>query len=442
MSEHLLTRALLALALTSGCDDELPPPTIEVWVVTAEGGDPFAGRRFDALTLEVAQGDRPPVRIERAIDDDFDLSIAFDGLTDSTRVRVHLEGPDDTLHGAPPAFVPVSAGGLVNLVVGPPARCQRVPDARLPTGRRQRPMVLADTFVLALGGVEGAEPRRGVTSVDLLRQRSVDDVSTMGALPALVGAGGAGVAAVYGAGRVALASELGAVRYDLGAREAREQPLSIHAGAGPTSVALSVGDAAVIIGGEAARATWITADERLLSIALAARRASAAAAAIGGVAIVAGGDAPDAPAAELLRPSRDSSEPFGETDGVRVGPALVAAGGRLWLVGGRGADGELRDDTILVLGCPDACRVEPGPTWADPREGAVAAGPYLVAGDRIDQMAPDGTLTEIARLTAPRRAPLVVPYESGVLAILGGEDAEGTPLRDIELCFPPELNPL
>ncbi len=434
-------RLLALLILCLACSDPLPPATVELRVITADSRDPFEVASLTRATFALAQGDADPITVTEELDETFDVGLVLPDLTARTRTRVLLDDAEGlALHGAAPSFVPVASGGLVRVVVGPPGTCAIVGRASLPTGRVARGHALADTFAVLVAGTDPAgAPSAGVTSIDLLRFDTLDDQTTDGRLPALEGLRGPARAASLATSKLVIVSDDAAVRYDLGVFTDREAPLNLHDGAAATSAVGSVGSAAVVAG-PTARFTWITAEERLIEQSLASARASAALAALGEVALLAGGELdPEAPVAELLRPT-GSAPIVGPDPGVRRDGVLLVSGDRALLVGGLDAAGEPRTDTVLFEGCPDDCRATAGPTWEHPRPGIVAAGDLLVGGNRVERF--DGAaMLEHATLTVSRRAPLAARLDGGLLLVAGGE-GDPSPRTEVELCFPAELTPL
>lgn len=423
------------------CSDGPSRLQIAVAVVTASGGDPLTAAAFDSVTVEVAQEDRPVTRVTRRLDGSFDVPIEIGSLTSETRVRVRLDGAEPWV-GAPPAFVPVASAGLVRVVVGPAGSCATVPEAELPAVLERPAMTRVETFALVAGGRDDSGPSTSVAFVDLVRFFS-------DALDPLTLGSGYGRAAFLGVGRAVVVTEGGALLYDLADAEARNTPLMpVHAGAGPASVVVQRPGGAVIAGGEAAAApvdgvTWIFEDGRALTSTLAVPRRRAAALALDNFVVVAGGSEAG-PVAEVLNASTQESSPVAYEDGVRLDPLLVRDGDALWLIGGLGADGTVREDTVQLLGCPTACRAEAGPSWATARAGAVFADGYLVGGDerveRVSFRAGVWTVEPAFELQAPRREPLAMVFESGVLVVVAGSDDAG-PRNDVEICWPEALTP-
>ncbi|MCB9624884.1 MAG: hypothetical protein H6721_06205 [Sandaracinus sp.] len=433
-------RTLLCLVLLLGCSDPIPAPTVDIRVITPDSRDPFDEASITRIRLELQQDDADPVVTDEEVDADFDLGLILENLTARARVRVTLFDADGiAFHGAPPPFVPLSSGGLVRILVGPPGRCAVVPRAALPTARARRGHTRADTFAMLLAGLDGETRSTGVTSIDLLRFDTFDDRTTGGLLPALTLASGPARAATFGTSRLLLVTDTTAARYDLAVTESREATVILHPGATTRSAVASIGSAAVVAGGSTAAGTWINAEGRLVPLTLASSRVDGVVAEIGGVALLTGGETPDgAPVAELLR-ADGSTTPIAGTDGVRRQPVLLRSGDTLLLLGGLDADGAVRTDTLRFDGCPADCRVSAGPEWTNPREGVVAAEDLLVGGAEVERF--DGTsLVPFATLQVSRRDPLVSRFESGVLLVAGGES--DVPRNEVELCYPEALTPL
>lgn len=451
------TRFVLALVLVPllagsqpGCTDATAP-SLAVQLVAPDGGDPTVGTDIDTLTVHVRQGDGPVMDLTSGVDP-VDLDVAIDDLTAPIELTVELTGPTDRLIGAPPVFVPLESGTL-RIVVGPPGSCAELTGDRaaLATPRASAGVVDEDTFALVAGGFEVSGASGRVEAFDLVRMQRAAEIAD---LPSLAGASRA---APVGDGKVLVVSDQAApVLYDLRNPDQRLVPVTLHAGADATSavVALPDGGAVVLGGGGDAPVdgvTWVASDGTTHAARLAVPRARAAATAFGDLVLVAGGMADGDPLVELIGPADTmgrvvAAEP---THGVRDGALLAERGGRAWLLGGTDALGDVRTDTLLLSGCPDACAVAPGPTWPDARVGVAAlpidAGLLLVGGG--DAGAP-GALVERARLdtalptfepapplAVPRSQAGVVRFASGVTVVLGGRAAGGV-TGSVEVCWP------
>ncbi|MEM9073521.1 MAG: hypothetical protein AAGE52_33755, partial [Myxococcota bacterium] len=343
-----MRRALLALFLLS-CNDGPSAVTVDVQVVTATGGDPLAAAAFETLTVEVAQDDRPITRISERAGGTFDLPIAIDSLTNSTRVRVRLEGAVPYV-GAPPRFVPVATGGLVRVIMGPAGTCEVVPEADLGDAREQWATTrVGGDFAIFAAGVDEDGPSTAVAFLDLVRFFGGD-------LDDLAMASGRGRATFVGPTRAVVTTEGGTSLYDLANAEERNRGLAVHAGAGLRSAVASVSTRALIAGGDLAGEpvdgiTWLLEDGAVADtegMTLQTPRRDAAAAFLGQLAIVAGGSQ-DGLVAELLNLNTETSTPIPFDDGVREGAVLARDGEALLLLGGTNESGELRTDTVSIL---------------------------------------------------------------------------------------------
>ena len=435
MSRRLLLLLTLGCGLACGlaaCGQDTPPPTVEVRLVTADGGNPLDRGLFDRVTVEVEQIGRPTTTVTRDLDGELDLGVEFDSLGGAMTLRVRFEGGGATLVGESPEFVPASAGGLVRVMMGAPGSCERASDAILRAPRSAAAIVRNDTFVTRFAGLEGG-PSARVEFVDLLRWRAgeLDDL-TLGAGPAA----GASLAA----GESVVASAEGGFRYDLADSEVRERPLELHAGAGPGSVVVATEGGVAILGGELDGApvgavTWVAADGGVHQTRAAPRRGGAAIA-IGDAVLVAGGEG-EGMVAELLRPTEAEGTPIGDDDGVRRDPVLVQTlvgdATAAWLVGGVDAEGAPRLDHVALLGCPGACRAEPATDPAVELVGPSALGDTVVAGAQVLQARFDGrwSFEQTHTLATPRqRAGLVRFGDEGPLVVVAGDDR-----ADVEVCW-------
>ncbi len=417
-----------------GCQSDPAPPTVEVQLIAPDGSNPLAEGGFSSILVEVAQAGRPTTRVRRDLEGDVDLAVEIDSLGGQTSLRVAFEGATDLI-GAPPTFVPGTAGGLVRIVMGEPGSCVRVPDAAFTAPRSQTANARIDTFLTVAAGLDDALLSSRVEFLDLLRMFS-------GELDDLVGPRGRAQGANLGENRFAIISEQGAASFDLSIAEDRESAVSLHPGAGVDSAVVSYAGGAAVIGGSLDGAavsdvSWIAADGRVHRTQLSAPRSGAVAIALGDRVLVAGGTT--GAVAEMLEPASDMGAPFGESEPLRLGATILADDEAFWLVGGVDDLGEPRTDHVSLLGCPGACRAEPGVEPAVEAVDVTGQGGWLVRDADVSEARFDGrwSLQPRFTLTAPRRRPALVVFESGVLVVAAGEGRS-----DVEMCFPDELTPV
>jgi len=420
------------LLLCCACSSQVPAARFDVELIGPDGRSPFDEGDY-AINVQIAQPGRLPIEETLDVSGDFASAVpVFDDHVE-TRIRVVIEGPDGQLVGAPPPFVPSASGGRLRVVVGEPGTCEELRDVELENLRLTPAVARVDTFAVVAGGrsLEGAA-LTSVEFIDLLRLFSGDleDMTI----------GGEGSGARLGVDASLLVFGGGGVRYDLSVQESRESNVPLHAGAGPRSAVLAVGEQQVAIlgGADAAEVTWVAANGNTLMSSLAGPRADATAFPLDDQVLLAGGDGPSV--AELV--TRSGATPIGEDDGVRRNPLLVPAGDDLWLLGGVDDEGAARTDTVVLRGCPGACTAEPGPEWPDARIGATAATdlPYVVDGERVLAIGAGPTFTELARLQHTRAGAAAIGLDSGLVLVVGGTDG-ATPRSDVEVCFPSELLP-
>lgn len=421
---------LLASLLLFGCDDAPASPTISVRVISPSGGDPLSEASFSNVRIDVLQEGRPLTTVTETVADGFDLPIEINSFFLPTQVRVRLDGAQ-TWVGAPPGFVPVASGGLVRIVVGPVGECAIVDDAELTTARDQAATVLIDTFVLSAGGEAPSGPSRAVEFIDLLRFRD-------GELEDMALGGGAATGGFIGDAKALLITDEGSLIYDLGSEEREQAFTMLHDGADETATAIERTNGVTVVGG-GMEATFVWDDGRSAELAVDGARIRPAGASFGAnVLIVQGGE----PFAEYLEPDGDRTT-IDYDDGERYGAIIARDQDALWLLGGTDGAGTPRNDTVSILGCPNACAPSVGPEWeGDPP--TAARDDLVIAGDQVFRVSFGAGVWQrelLWTLNARRDGALLIEFESGIVVVVGGSDIGGA-RPDVEICWPDELRPL
>ncbi|MGB5810233.1 MAG: hypothetical protein WBG86_06865, partial [Polyangiales bacterium] len=177
-------------------------------------------------------------------------------------------------------------------------------------------------------------------------------------------------------------------------------------------------------------------------------RSGPAAVALGADVLVIGGD--EAGDAELLREGSATGEPVTDlSDGVRESGLLVGdAQSRALLIGGTDSEGAIRQDSVRIEGCPDACVSSAGPQWATARLQALQpeATALIIGGaesteiEEVQWSGDDVRIAPLFDLTVPRAAAGGIVFESGAFVVGGGDDGVNR-RADFEFCAPDPLAP-
>ncbi|MBN8614294.1 MAG: hypothetical protein J0L92_27085 [Deltaproteobacteria bacterium] len=468
-----LRRALPAIAaiatLSAGCDDNRAPFSIEI--VTAAGTDPVAGAGTGRLRVLVAQ-DGQPTR-DQGVDlvgGTFQLDVAIADFGVPTRIGVELVRDGVTSIGALPSFAPVGFP-FVRVPVVPRGTCATLAPQRFATARVGHALVTVDALVLVIGGLDGTATPAPVVERFTTHLLTADEGS-IAALRDEVEVGRARALRLASTSHVLVISSASAVDLNLtqGATPVRTTVMGLPAGAGERSAIVDLsGNGVALVGGASGAdgldvISWVTIDRAVTTSALPTARRDAAATSWGSAegVLVAGGNA-TGDATFLFVPTalatRENVIAFGlEGEEARVlrGGALVRSpeGTAALLVGAIDESGEVTDETFLVTGCPSACTVAEGPTWAHPRTGfaftQTGGGAWIVGGrdasgivaeaERITWTGTTPTLTPL-RLAAAREDAAITPIAGGLVLVGGGRDASGV-RDDLELCAPDQLEAL
>jgi hypothetical protein len=463
----------LALALAAACSNSPPASgALPIRLIAPTGANAAAGVEEGALVIEVARDGRVD-RVEAEIrDGDFLGELRLDdddALTGLVRIQGALTSRDGpSLWGALPAVRPISLRAPFRprmLFAAPGCHVLDLEagvDRRFELPRRLRgpvalPWGASGTSALVLGGLDrdGAPADRlaRLETVDLVDLSPDEERGPFGEVRALALTPELVVVVADGQATPVRASD------DETPRE--EAPLPLYDGAGAGSAALVwAAELAAVLGGDAGGANavrWlgVTAEGALEIRArgtVPGPREQAAVAALSGGLLVLGGGTPAA-----------AWVPF-EEDGVLLDLTLDDASGgfllpspdrerALWV--GRRLD-EVRSDTWLIEGCPDACVANPGPAWSRARDGAalvetVGGGPWLVGG-----RSPDGTVVGhtdrvLWEAGGPRFVPgpdlaeplaegAAIEHAAGTFFVFGGVDGAGELQRRAQWCVPDALD--
>lgn len=469
--------ASLCLALLAiGCEQGSGIAPIDVRIVGPDGANPVEGRdgtlRVEVRHLgELLTCDGGDCETE-IVDGRFELVLPVDTFDGENEIQVRIESDGDRLVGAAPRFRIFGEGVDVSrsarIVVAPASTCATLTlegftygdEPRLSPARAGAAAVVRRNVALLAGG----EDARGASDdVDIFDQLLFDARPLLTWEPRTIGRARGHALSEDRSLVVGDASSWVFERNDLGQSSARA--LSLHAGAGSASALVDLRSAgAAVVGGSASiEVAWIGVDGRASAPStLAVRRDAPAAAAVGSGVLVVGGHAEGDPAAEWL-------PRFG--DGVALDVAGLPAGrggvlfpspdgaDALWI--GFEVDRAPSGEAFVLRGCDrDDCDAVDTLAWPRPRSGfatvVTAAGAlWLIGGERdeggvlvpsreIDLVRWAGRAPVVEagpELRSPRAGAAAFEHAAGVVIVAAGlgEDALAA---DLEMCFPPALDPL
>ncbi len=446
---------LLLLTLALACDSGDATQVLDARIITTDDANPLSTGEYDTLRISWAQAGYET--ITREIDlsgETFEVPFDFDPIA-TARVRVELSGPSGTVHGAPPAFLPVAAYPFLWVVVGEPGTCAVVRrfDAREPA-RSDSGYVRWEGFVLQFGGLAASGSSDHVTFSDLYYASAPDPDGTP--LQGLPESAGRTRAAVFGTKDAVVVSEGGVWRYQLDGASVegteRAVPMTLHPNVSIAS-ALARNELGVVLvagGGDDAMPApdlaRVAADGRVTLGGLVGARAFPGVAPAGDDAMVVAGGTREPGAAfvewvglaDLVpMPIDEPTEPA-----VRRDPLVFEGESSHWIVGGTDASGVPVTTSWVLSGCPESCTLAPGPD-VDLGTAPRADGLTLTDGSSVFTAVEDGGwhLEPVAPLAQERLTAGITVYESGMVFVHGGRDADG-PRLDGELCFPAALTPL
>ncbi|UJR85943.1 hypothetical protein [Sandaracinus amylolyticus] len=460
-------------ALITGCDEPSSAKDIRVHVVDATAANPALGCGPGTLELVVDQGGGMAVIPASAAVDasgNFDVPLEIATYTAVTRIQVtmDLETCPTLLGAVPPFWLPYVP--FVRVVMGEEMSCEDLDEPQLTTGRTDPALVALESNLFIVGGTtRGTSTDRlvPITAPVLTYADAIveDDERLMVPRPMQ-----ATRASRLSVSRIVYATADYVARFDTNVDTGLDPRIfdEAHEGAGGESAVVDLGaEGVVIVGGVDGRGdpvdgiSWIDPlDESVDVTQLATPRRNPVATTVGGVLVIAGGQAEGEPLFEVARLRSNGVALEGSPTEVREGAVLVAPQRRVGvLLGGLAADGTtVRADTLVVTGCPDACRVTAGEPWASPRLRPATAetvgGVWLLGGEAADGTAQatvelvkrfgDGVVIEalIDGLPTPRARAGAALFADGIVAIIGGVDDEGEELRSMALCWPRELDPL
>jgi hypothetical protein len=440
----------LLCTIAFACQDPPAPFVFEAVIVDGDDGNPALGTDATVLRVGIREGTLPAEEFEFPITDgEFDAYLAFSTGTELTRIRVEIDGDTTELLTAPPAFVPVATSGFLRVVAVAPLSCEPVTFNRLNAPRAFFGMVRSGTFAFVGGGTAASDDQ--LEFFDALEWES-----RLFAEDLIVSDLGQTRATSIDEGKILVVSTNAApFVFDMLNPARRIEPVVLHAGAGPSSALVSVpGAGAMVIGGEVAGEAQSTVylvepDGTVASLQLSERRSGPAAVALGADVLVVGGNAEGS--AEILLEGDSTGQPItGAMDGIRQDGLLVSDGQSraLWM-GGTGAGGAMRHDTTRFEGCPDNCGFGPGPQWSTARLNALQPeGSRLIIGgddsqlvDEVRWSGADVEIQPLLQLNVPRAGAGGLVLESGAFVVAGGDD--GVSIRaDFEFCVPSSLEPL
>ncbi len=461
-------RALLGLGLAFGsvaCDEGTGGPVVQVAVVTPSLEDPtetgdareLRVQQIEASEIRAPLGSELPPEARTAgsgfsidVSGSFDVSWPFRALANRVGLEVALQG-DSVRWGATPLFSLSETEGFVRVFVAASGSCARLAPANLDVARAHAGVAALGSFVVVVGGEEGSvddrTPSGAVEVIDMLRGtiRRLSDIQPVGKARA----------AALDEVRAVVVADDRAFVFDL-RRGDQPAALSLHDGAGADSVLVAQADGGgVWIVGPGDLASRVHADSSdgepsVTEVRLAAARRRPAAVSIGSATILVGGVEGDEPGIEVLDVDARSGRPVAvRLETRREALAILGPDSRVLVVGGVDGVGELRTDTVVLSGCPDACVVEPGPEWTRARVGAAAQGALLIGGVEPSAAAESqpvpivdevhfGDRIEVrsfGALAGPRADAAAFLVARGIVGVVGGEDASG-PRSDTDICVP------
>lgn len=439
-----LTSVLLALA----CSKEDEPAPVVVRLDAGQEGDAWTQAPApvevtllglqDGVSSQLARGPFPAERL--------DLGVLAAGSAWAFRAELRDAAGALVLRGVSPPL-----GGSVLAGRELPVHCGRVgafsrPTAGLTSGWRRPALALAlDRYLLVAGERLGDD---GVSS----------ELYDLAALIPLVGGSPLPrtprTAAASRSGRALLIDDGGATLLDLSTGESATVVPDL-AGDAAGGLVVEDGDGGAFVVGAARSSgsptgTVLRLDARgtLTRLALQQPRLGAAAAWVDGAGLVVAGGGVEA-SVELLSPGASAFVATGLLLPATLGAALAPlSAAELVLLGGLAPDQTPRAPVQLSLSCAAGCPA-PAPLpfsfeVSNGRSHAVGVGKALVLGDRatglvtalIEATTEGPRLTEIP-LRAPRRDASSLRLPDGRVAVLGGVDEAGAPVRSVELFTPP-----
>lgn len=450
--------ALALLALAAGCSTTTQLPDSNLTVTEPGGANPLTGRSLTIARAYFQQElpNSPEDYVESPIaNGTFDLTVPIGTYSAPIIIRVALSSlAGIELVGATPSYYPAESTRL-KVLVGAPGSCGIVAGIRLATARSASGGALIGSYALISGGEVAAGDSGAVDALDLLTY-------TQYALtPAPASLGPTRSAPINRVSAIVVSTARPPYVHRLFAADAttgRPEP-TLHAGAQSADAVLAAGTyGAVVVGGGTDLApsnqlSWIgpidtsTGLERVVPATLSAAAAERAAFFADNGLWIASSDGVTT-TLEQVAPFALSSDVRVAfiADGVRRGASLVfdRAGANGLLFGGKDENDMPRSDSVAISGCPAACVVSAGPTWAQARVGAVVEASGVIVGGTpasslVEYVHFDGatpTFETFAFLVSPRSEPSVVRYPGGVVVVIGGDDLS-VPRDDIEVCFPP-----
>jgi hypothetical protein len=434
------------------CQDTIGRTVFDVRIVNGENGNPVEGTDADKLEITIQEGDLPAEEFPFPVTNgSFDAAIEFQLFFSPTRLRVELSGMSSTLLSAPPVFVPNETRAFIRMVVAAPSSCESVAFNLMEARRAHFGMVLSGQFALLAGGTSADAQLEFFDAIQWhSNTNTLDDLNKE-----LDPLGETRAVSIDEAQILVLPAEAAPFVFDTSNADNRKKQVDLHTGAGPRSALVFVpGLGAMVIGGEAegeaqSGVTIVGTDAELTSLELREPRSGPTATPVGTDVLVVGGN--PVGDAEILRHGQSTGEPVTSLmDGVREGAVLVGDGeSRALLLGGVDDADMLRQDTVALTGCPDACVAAAGPIWSTARlEVLLPQGSTLLIGGTgsrlVEEVRWPAGMAEIApllELNTSRAGAGAVVLESGAFVVAGGNDGVSG-LNDFEFCVPATLAPL
>jgi hypothetical protein len=453
----LTLAALAALAAAPSCSNDDDPETASLGLLLTPGRERDAWDREPAPSVVrlVAHVAEPGAAAEKEVvlaerDWPFD-NLSYEGLVPGSLAYVSAEVRDASarviMRGETPVFdIGEGFGRQLPVLVGRAGEFARATEPLAGDWPAPRAALFAGRYVL-LGGGEGT----GAEFFDLL---------TLAPRPLAAGFERPPATLLPLDAQTAIAIDAGGARtYDLS--RGVDADLALPEGA---AGALAGGDAvlsdaetseAFVVGatraGEPTASVLRISAEGVKVIKLAAPRARAGAVWVKGQGLLVVGGAEGAPA-ELLAPKASAFAAAKVQAPTVFEPSLVPTpGGEVLVMGGLDASGAAIGPQRLSLACFAPCPATPEaiatalPPVRAGRAFENADGRWLVVGADVEGFA---AALDVNAAVAPATAAPVVPRVrrrgaaavaagGGYVALLGGADAAGAPVRDVELFVPP-----
>ena len=444
MSARRIFSTLGAIAFAAACAKDPAPSTGTLSIVTGKETDALTRAPLPArLLVSMRTGTAAPQTIADLVwpVSDFELGSLATASQYSFTAELRDASGVAVLRGETPAVsgAELAAGGLTLLVgrVGEPMRPSAGLASPWPSPR-----------VTALGRYAFVASPDG-TSSELYDFVALAALKARTVLPRRP----ASIASADGA-HVLLVDDAGATLLDVGAGTSADADLGGVVATDLVGGSAIVGDdgtylvGAARTSGAATRAVLrLALDGTIRAVPLSTPRVGAFVAWAPGAGLVVGGGAPGA-AIEILASGGASFSASAASYGGSGGAAVALGDGSVIVVGGVDEAGAPRGSARLTLACGSACTAMPLGESVDVASGAGFTGTTgngFVVGTATDGATvvlrvsggAASTTVDVVPLRVPRHGGAPVSLGGGYVAILGGTDASGVPVADVEILTPP-----